>query len=200
VPLSAPPPGRGFVDLSSHQDPRRTDWHAIAASGVREAYLRACEGQTPDTAYQAHRDAARAAGVRTGAYIYWRPRHSARYLVQQLLDVIGDAWDLPPCIDLEEQHAPEDVPPPDDLEHHVATGLTELRLRTGVDPALYTGPGFVASKLPTDHRLGQWLLWVAAYTERLILPRGWSKAIAWQWTGTGRVPGYPGDADRNVWL
>jgi lysozyme len=198
--VSVSPPGRRFVDVSSHQRPSQTDWRAIAASGVGEVYIRACEGQDPDTTYQLHRDGARAAGLRVGAYTYWRPRHSARHLVNVFLDVIGDTWDLPPVIDLEEEHAPADQLPPTDLEHHVNTGLVELRLRTGCDPLLYTGPGFVASRLPADHQLGRWGLWCAAYRPTLLLPRGWSSAVAWQWTGSGRVPGYPGPADVNVWL
>lgn len=197
MPVS--PPGRRFVDLSSHQDPRRVDWHAIAASGVGEAYLRACEGQDPDTAYQAHREGARAAGLRVGAYTFWRPRHNPRHLVSVLLDVIGDDWDLPPMVDLESE-SPADQLAPELLEHHVSTGLTEIRLRTGADPLLYTGPGFVASHLPADHNLGQWRLWCAAYRPALLLPRGWSSAVAWQFTGTGSVPGYPGNADVSVWL
>jgi GH25 family lysozyme M1 (1,4-beta-N-acetylmuramidase) len=197
--LTSPPPGRPFVDLSSHQDPRRTDWHAIAASGVREAYLRAAEGKDPDTAYQAHRDAARAAGVKVGAYSFWRPRHAAMRLVDVFLSVIGDDWDLPPVIDLEAE-APVDLLTPELLEAHVDAGLVELQERAGVEPLLYAGPGFVAAHLPRGHQLGRWGLWCAAYTSRLLLPRGWSTAVAWQWTGAGVVPGYPGPAGRSVWL
>ncbi len=194
------PAGIPSVDLSSNQPPTKTDWHAIRASGVTTAYLRAVEGVVPDTAYVAHRDAARKAGVKIGAYSFWRPRHTAYQLVESMLDVIGDDWDLPPCIDLEAQAPVDLLASKSDLEHHVATGLTELRLRTGVDPILYTGQGFVGAHLPIDHRLGQWGLWNAAYMGTMPLPRGWTKALAWQWTGTGRVPGYPGNADRSVWL
>lgn len=203
MPLTSPPAGVPFVDVSANQPPHLTDWRAIAESGVRHAYLRACEGVVPDTAYQAHRDAARAAGVLVGAYVFWRPRHTAQQLVRTFLDIVGPEagadWDLPPCIDLEAED-PADLLTPELLEHHVATGLTELRLRTGVEPLLYVGPGFVDAHLPADHRLGQWPLWLAAYLDRPALPRGWSKALAWQWTGSGHVPGYPGPCDRSVWL
>jgi GH25 family lysozyme M1 (1,4-beta-N-acetylmuramidase) len=198
------PAGIPFIDISPHQRPSRTNWNAIAASGIRYAYIRACEGKDPDAAYAQHRDAARAAGVLVGAYIYWRPRHTPYLLCRTFLDTIGAEagkdWDLPPCIDLEEEHAPEDVPPPADLEHHVNTGMVELRMRTGCDPLLYTGPGFVGGHLPADHALGRWQLWCANYNPRLTLPRGWAKAIAWQHTNLGSVPGYPGNADCNVWL
>jgi GH25 family lysozyme M1 (1,4-beta-N-acetylmuramidase) len=196
------PAGIPFVDLSSHQAPARTDWAAIAASGVRHAYLRACEGKDADTAYAAHRDAARAAGVLVGAYAFWRPRHSPELGVRALLDVAGaeagSDWDLPLVIDLEAEAA-ADLLTPDLLERHVEAGLLELQARAG-SPLLYTGPGFVGAHLPRAHGLGRWPLWCAAYTSRLLLPRGWSSAVAWQWTGSGVVPGYPGPADRSVWL
>lgn len=193
------PFGIPFIDISSLQAPSRTDWNKIADAGITTAYIRACEGVTPDAAYIEHHDNARAVGVKVGAYQFWRPRHGAQELISVFLDVIGDEWDLPPCIDLEAE-APADLLTPSDLEHHVATGLTEIRLRTGVDPILYTGPGFVAGHLPGDHRLGQWPLWCAAYVKSLILPRGWVNALAWQYTGSGKVSGYPGPADQSAWL
>lgn len=200
---TTPPPGMGFVDLSSHQAPGKVDWEAIRSSGVRHAYLRCAEGKDADSAYKAHRYAARQAGLLVGAYTFWRPRHSYALLVDAFCAFAGRRagtdWDLPPVVDLESEDAPDQLLPAD-LEHHVNSGMVEIRMRTGVDPILYCGPGFVASKLPADHQLGRWGLWCAAYTDRLILPRGWSSAIAWQWTGTGAVPGYPGPADRSVWM
>jgi len=199
----SPPAGIPFVDLSSNQPPSKTDWAAIAASGHGHAFLRATEGVVPDSAFVAHRKAARAAGVLVGAYIFWRPRHSAYENVQALLDAAGTLagtdWDLPLVIDLEAEDKPDQLEK-EDLEHHVSLGLTEIRVRTGVSPLLYTGPGFVGAHLPADHRLGQWALWNADYRDTPALPRGWTEAVARQYTGTGRVPGYPGNADVSVWL
>lgn len=203
VTRTTPPPGLGFVDLSSHQAPGRVDWAAMRSSGVRHVYLRAVEGKDPDAAYKAHRYSARQAGLLVGAYTFWRPRHSFALLVDCFLDFAGARagadWDLPPVVDLESEDATDQLAP-DALEHHVNSGMVELRLRTGVDPLLYVGPNYVETHLPAAHQLGRWGLWCAAYTDRLLLPRGWSSAVAWQWTGSGSVPGYPGPADRSVWM
>ena len=40
-------------------------------------------------------------------------------------------------------------------------------------------------------------LWCAAYTEKVIIPPGWSDYYLWQYTSSGRLPGYNGNLDMN---
>ncbi len=194
------PAGIPGVDVSSRQPSARTAWPAIAASGVRWGMVRAAEGTTPDEAYQTHRDAARAVGLATGAYQFARARHPAGDEADLFLQQLGDdPLALPPTLDLERGGAADQLPPSALLDW-VHAWLERVGEATGVRPWLYAGPGFVAQALPASHDLGGWPLWCAAYTEQLLLPRGWNSAAAWQYSGTGRVPGYPGDADRSVYL
>ena len=38
-------------------------------------------------------------------------------------------------------------------------------------------------------------LWIASYGSSYTTPAPWTRAAAWQWTGTGSNPGVVGDVD-----
>ena len=184
------------VDASSLQNPLCTDWRAIGRAGNVFAFLRASEGFTPDSAYVRHRDAARAAGLLTGAYSFWRPRHSPEVLVDTFFSVTGDdPWSLPPVLDLESEDKADTLPPAALLDH-VSHGLELMEARSGSRPIVYVGPGFADKHLPPNHDLGSKAsLWLAAYLPKPLLPKGWTEYLFWQWSGSARVPGYAGKAD-----
>lgn len=184
------------VDVSSLQNPLSTDWMQIAKAGNVFAFVRASEGFTPDGAYIRHRDGARATGLLTGADSYWRPRHTPQVLTDAFFSVTGDdPWALPPVIDLESEDAPDKLSPAALLDH-VSQGIELFADRSGSRPILYIGPSFADRYLPPDHDLATKAdLWLAAYLPTPLLPRGWTEYLFWQWSGSARVPGYPGMAD-----
>ena len=90
------------IDVSQHQGV--IDWPAVAAAGIRFAFVRALEGQTPDPTFERNRRGALEAGLLVGAYQYLRARHPGRYQADLLLEQLGDLGpgELPPAVDVEE--------------------------------------------------------------------------------------------------
>lgn len=203
--LFAPPPpprpaGLPGVDLSSLQSPDRCDYAKIAQA-AKWAVVRIAEGKDPDTAHRRHRACLQGHGVAVGAYAFARPRHPAGDMANVAIEQLGaDAWDLPIALDLESDD-PADVLTPEALEEWCLEWLGDVEHATGRKPWIYTGPSFVATRLPAHHSLWPYPLWVAHYgVSKPALPRGWSSATAWQWSGTAAVAGYPGPADASVLL
>ena len=89
------------IDVSHHQG--RIDWRRLPAQGVDFAYIKATEGgDFVDPDFAANWAAARAAGVRRGAYHFYNPcRPGADQAANLIATAPADADALPPAIDLE---------------------------------------------------------------------------------------------------
>ncbi len=177
-----------IIDISFYQAPSAIDYDMLA-DNVSGVILRACYSTYKDTAFERHYAELTSRGVPCGAYHY----------------IVGNA----------EIKAQADA-------FNVAVGLKDMRLgcwidvedtRSGTrlyrqqvldyaalqpDMGIYTSKGawnaIMGGTYLTDRKL-----WVAHYTTNPypLLPTGWDSWWLWQFTSSGRLPGYAGNLDTN---
>ena len=172
------------IDVSHWNTP---DWAALWQQNFKFAWIKATEGTAwQDSAYWTHKDAAEAAGFKTGPYHYFRAAFDGRAQAQNLATIAGLDFFLPPAVDVERTG-------------NTGTGqvLFQARLRAcllevealmGVRPIVYT------SKSMWEELVGsgvtwarEYDLWVAHYSTAAtapILPSGWTEWKVWQHTST----------------
>ena len=184
------------IDVSSWQG--TVDWQAVAASGVRFAFIRAFDGLGADREFRRNWAGAKAAGILRGVYVYFRARHSGATQAQRLLAALGDdVGELPPVLDLEtfdEQTAGKALV-------EVRQWVAAMRKGVGRDPMLYAGSFWHFNAAPlVGGEFADLALWTPDYTETGCpgVPQGWDRWTFWQQTSTGRVPGISGGVDLNV--
>jgi GH25 family lysozyme M1 (1,4-beta-N-acetylmuramidase) len=205
---SATPPIRG-VDVSMWQG-ASINWHAVAQSGIRFAFVKASEGPTfVDPDYARNVTAARANGLVAGAYDYAQPsgksdaavRNDATIEANHFVTVARpQATDLRPVIDIETTGGLGKGP----LRLWLSTWVATVHARIHARPLIYTSPYFWQVHLGDTTALsGTAMLWVAHWTSAATpwVPaanwgsHGWN---VWQWSDCRRIPGIPGcvDGDR----
>lgn len=177
------------------------DWPVARAAGVSFAYLKATEGgDVADPAFAGYWRAARAAGLRVGAYHFFyfcRPAEvQAAWFIRTVPKTPGM---LPPVLDLEwNPRSPTCRLRPDGaaVRAEAERFLDRVEQHYGQRPLVYTTPEFYAQndlgRLP---RVQFWLRSVAAPPDEVYPGQPW---IFWQYTGTGRVPGIARPVDLNA--
>lgn len=188
-------PVRG-LDLSAHNGV--PDFDSIAAAGYSFVYLKASEGNTHrDAAFMRNYLAAKRAGLKVGAYHFFRFDCDGPHQAHNFLSAVAATdLDLPWAIDIEEWGNPADT----------YTGLIVERLesmRAVVEPELgrciiYTNKNgdarFVRGRCDAGDRAYA-ELWICSFTDPPLRRRPWT---LWQHSHVGRVPGVRGNADLNV--
>ncbi len=204
------------VDVSVCQPADKIDWNAVRASGRVFAIVKHIEGERGvDPARERHRDGARAAGLRWGAYSFARPSAdptSAKRQVDKLWSTLGGQMpDLEVALDLETTGG---------LPGGAVLDFAQAWVEAWADysavmPWFYTGRWFLESLGPISaaHRRVFALcpLWIAAYWQPApwdpvegrdspSVPAPWSTWTMWQSGGDHgvRVPGVPVAIDTNV--
>jgi lysozyme len=170
------------------------DWRAVRGGGIEFAFIKATEGVTyQDPAFARNWAGAGEAGVRRGAYHYFRPSVDAAQQAQNFLRTVPlGPNDLPAVLDVEVSEGVAG----DALLRAVRTWLETVERATGKRPIVYTYPDFwnrYAAGSP-----GPYPLWIATYgRDAPLVPIGWTDWTFWQHSATGRVPGIGGDVDLN---
>ena len=189
------------IDVSSYQGPS-INWHAVAASGISFAYIRAGVGSSlADVDFQTNWTRASAAGVAPGAYLFFHPANDphaqARLLIRQLQSVTFGAGYLVPAIDVETT----DGLPPSAVVASLQTVVNDVQSTIGALPAIYASPSWWDGHVQSSNFTGD-PLWVACWCgSSPSLPannwggQGWQ---AWQYTSSGSVPGIPGNVDLDM--
>lgn len=190
------------VDVSSHQE--IIDWQAVAASGIKFAFVRLGNrgyesGRlSADTYAMANLTGAREAGLLVGAYLFSQAvsveeaEEEAAFALEVLA---GFKLDLPLVYDWE--YVSETAR----TAHVDARMLTDCTLtfcqaveKAGYDSMIYFN-SYQATDLLYLNELEQYPWWLAMYDISMEFP---CKADLWQYTKTGSVPGIEGDADVNL--
>ncbi len=182
------------VDVSHWNE--TVDWQRAAGSGLSFAILKASEGAGyRDGRYAANRSNARAAGLLTGSYHYFRPGQDADSQAEAFFACLDGQDDLPPALDLEE-HGGLSRPV---LEARVRRFLERMQVLGAGRCLIYTSPGFWTTFLPANPDwAAAYPLWEAHYTGGFPLPLyPWAQAVIWQYSARGRLPGFPGAVDLN---
>lgn len=183
------------IDASRYQG--TVNWAAVAAAGVQFAILRvgSSNGGSPyvDPYFHRNVNAARAAGLKTGAYYftYARTEEQAAAELETFLPALeGLQMEYPVFVD---------------VESSALTGLGRTRLtglvRYAMDilnqrgwlPGWYTYTAFAQQYLDVA-ALAEYPLWVADYRGYVGLD---AEYALWQYSSTGRVDGVDGNVDLN---
>ncbi|MFR3225750.1 MAG: GH25 family lysozyme [Blautia massiliensis (ex Durand et al. 2017)] len=188
-------PGVFGIDVSKYQGV--IDWKAVAADGVKYAILRVGSstnaGPYVDPYFESNYNAARAAGLRVGAYLftYATSEQAQNAELEVWLPALeGKTFDYPVFVDVEDASLTG-------LERDTLTALTKRMMdildQRGYLPGWYSYTNYINSYLNAE-ALAAYPLWVADYRE----PLGYTgEYMMWQYTSTGRVAGISGDVDCN---
>lgn len=181
------------VDLSHHN--AIVDFPALKGAGVVGVILKATEGTTYiDKTFRRRREAARAAGLLTGAYHFAR-KGDGRVQADYLLSLDLDGADL---LALDWEDGASGHMHPDEAARFVE----RIAEKTGRLPLLYSGnvakEEFAAGRLPDV--LAECPLWLCHYkTQNPKWAKAWKTWSLWQYTDKGRIAGVGGDCDLNIW-
>lgn len=183
----------------------RLDLSLAATAGVVGVFHRAANGVTADPSMPIVAAAARAAGLRVGAYAYLRPNEpgTARAHADQFLRVAGGC-DLPAMADVEDFHgAAQETWRGDRYADWLAEWLEVVEVATGRRPIIYTFRWFWSAQL--QHRVGDFAdheLVIANYphqpdatTRQHLWPRPPVAAADWDQWARGAVPMLDGTLD-----
>jgi GH25 family lysozyme M1 (1,4-beta-N-acetylmuramidase) len=197
------------IDVSGHDHAvRPIDWGAVAAGGVKFAYIKATEGTTfVNSYYNADYQAARDNGLRVGAYAFGRPdlgdpAGQANHLMDTSLWTV-DSQTLIPFLDVEWPYAA--------IKLNACWGLTPAQMtawihgfldtvqgRIGRLPMIYTNTNWWNPCTGNDPSFGSYALDLAGYTSSPPpLPAGWRNFTLWQY-GAG-LSSAVGNYDKDVY-
>jgi lysozyme len=187
------------VDVSRYQ--AGIDWSLVGAQNLSFAYIKATEGgDHADSEFKNHWFRAAQAGLRRGAYHFFyfcrEPEEQARWFISH---VPRDANALPPVLDIEWNHGsrncksrPEGLAVRDAMRSY----LRIVKSHYGKTPVIYTTPDFYKeNELWKLNGYPFWLRSVADHPSVVYPGESW---LFWQYTGTGRVVGTPGNIDLNA--
>jgi lysozyme len=190
-PHDEPVPARG-LDVSNLQG--AIDWPKVHAAGYRFCWVKAGEGDWRDPDFIRNVKAAKAAGLKVGAYHFLRPKpgrtgaQEAVYFIARLKEAGLGKGDLMPALDVEATTLDHQA-----TLNYVASFGQALRA-AGFKPCLYTYPSFLGGKWSAA--FATYPLWLAAYqSHEPTPPQPWRSYVCWQNASDAHVPGVAGKCD-----
>ncbi len=200
LPLHLPVSCRMGIDVSHYNE--MLDWMEIKNAGISFTYIKTSEGAgSPDPEAGRHAAAAKQGGLRIGYYHFCRPdKRNGGTVANDANAEADDALsrmavipkaDLPLVLDLEDS-PPWDMPlQPAEYLEWIHTFIDRIRNDSGSDVMLYSRKSYLDVKLPSDHDLGKYKLWISNYSvkdcNKVICPVGWSDWAMWQYCEDGVV-------------
>ena len=181
------------IDVSRYQSD--IDWKRVASQNISFAFVKASEGETiSDNFFCKNWKEMKDAGIRRGAYHFFRPTTSVLTQAQNFMDnVILEKGDLPPVLDIEVL----DGVSSEELVKRLAVWLEIIELEYQIRPIIYTNLKFYNKHL-ADH-FSDYPVWIARYNRffepMLTNNENWQ---FWQYGNRGRLEGIQGDVDFNV--
>lgn len=179
------------IDISAHNG--FIDFGRVAADSISFVYIKASEGTTfRDANFEDNFDRARRAGLKVGAYHFFRFDSEGWRQGANLLRALGHRTpDMPLAIDVEE------------WRNHSGgvTGEIILQLQAMVDYLRAAGHHVIIYTNKGGHRrfirghFDDTGLWVCSFTDPPISRADW---LLWQHSHSGRVDGVAGPVDLNT--
>lgn len=183
------------IDVSHYQG--RIDWQKVAQSDVKFAFIKATDGVAGvDARFAANWRAAKMAGVRRGAYHFFRAEQDAEQQAKLFIaQVSDDGGEFPPVLDFEVLGTAL----PEQALQNAARWMRFIEQESGRKPMLYTGPSFWRAQAKDSDAFSSYPLWIAHYTAAAqpVLPTAWKQWTFWQHSEHGSVPGVIGPVDLN---
>lgn len=205
LPINLPLNYRIGIDISHHND--KPDWESINNAGVSFVYIKISEGVgTPDNKAKDHANKAKQLGLRIGYYHFCRPdkRNGGSVIsdataeADEALKMISGLQkpDLPLVLDLEDQQNWDTPLLQNDYLLWVTTFLNRIKEKSGVDCMIYSRKEYLDRKLPANHNLGNYKVWMSYYpskpdANKVSCPVGWKDWAMWQYTETGVIGNNP---------
>lgn len=183
-------PIRG-IDISHHNGMMNLD--AAAADGIEFAFIKASEGgRHRDPNFKINYEKARHAGLKTGAYHFFRFDTAGVEQARNFIAAIGDRkFELDPVIDVEEAGNPTTDPT---IVQDRLKAMVEFLNLAGRHVIIYTNQeGFY--KYVNDALPGA-TLWICSFN-RIPFASEWT---FWQYDHHGKVAGIRGDVDLNTFV
>jgi lysozyme len=187
------------TDVSKYQ--RTVDWSHARDNGISFAFIKATEGgDRVDSRFHEHWNNAKRSGVPRGAYhFYYFCRPASEQAEWFIRNVPRDRSSLPPVLDMEwnpQSPTCKLRPPAATVRSEMRVFLEAVERHYGKKPIIYTTVDFFDDNgLQNFKGYPYWLRSTAGHPEERY---GSHPFTFWQYTGTGVVPGIPGDADINV--
>ncbi|KPX48831.1 MULTISPECIES: glycoside hydrolase family 25 protein [Pseudomonas syringae group] len=194
------------IDLSHFQGD--VDFKKVSEAGIEYAFIKATEGATvQDAKYTTYRTDARAVGIKTGAYHYFRalsstPEAQRDNIVSTLTAADFDASTEFFAIDVElagnEKATPDEMA---DNLHKLLTLLESEKILQGKKPFIYCNNNFWMNNISGDkYAFSEYPLWIANWdVSEPKVPSTWTVAgkswSIWQHSNKGRIDGIEADVD-----
>ncbi len=186
------------VDVSRWQ--ADIDWARLRTQGANFAFIKATDGGDHlDPMFKKNWRAAKAAGIRRGAYhfFYWC-RTAGEQADWFIRNVPREPGALPPVIDVEyngESSCKRRLSP-ERIREKMQVFMDKLEAHYGQRPIIYTAPDFYADNLQGAFKnYPFWLRAVAQHPSIVYPNRKW---LFWQYSGSGLSQGVDGKIDLNV--
>ncbi|WP_379089831.1 glycoside hydrolase family 25 protein [Pedobacter sp. UC225_65] len=184
------------IDVSYYQG--KIDWQKVKAMkedgvAVDFAFIKATEGVlNVDPYFQRNWREAPKAGLKVGAYHFFRPKRSGLWQANFFLQTVNiEKGDLPPVVDIESL----DGVSPDKMRKELNAFIIQIEVKTKVRPIIYSGLKFYQ-----DHLMGYYEgypFWVAHYHQpKLKIPSNAWKF--WQHSDKARINGINHVVDFNA--
>lgn len=183
-------PVRG-IDVSSHNG--NIDFSKVRADGYEFVFIKASEGSDfRDKNFQTNYTKARKAGIKTGAYHFFRfDKDGVDQAINFLKAVDNRKLDLGLAVDVEQQGNPEGIDK--ELITERLTAMAEYLYLKGYRVTFYTNKTgyeeFLMESFPG------YPLWICSFSEHPI-DADWTY---WQYDHHGKVNGIKGDVDLNAY-
>ena len=181
------------IDVSHYQ--KDINWEKVAAQDIHFAFIKATEGETyKDSFFCENWVEMKAAGIKRGAYHFFRPTLSAAMQAENFIEMteLGDG-DIVPVLDVEVT----DGVAPEELRAQVDIWMSIVENHFKAKPILYTYQNFFNDNL-AGH-FNDYPVWVARYSAWrkpcLHTKEGWQ---FWQYGNRGKLKGIDGPVDFNV--
>jgi lysozyme len=200
IPVNLPSPFRVGIDISHHND--LPDWSSIKNAGTYFTYIKLSEGVgTPDLKAKELVALARQNGFKIGYYHFCRP--GSRNGGSVFNDAIAEADeavsrmsaikmpDLPLVLDLEDEQNWDSVLARHDYLLWVNSFINRIKEKSGIESMIYSRKEYLDAKLPPDHDLGKYRLWISHYSltdcHKVVCPVGWTDWAIWQYCENGTI-------------
>ncbi len=183
-----------IIDLSHHN--LITDINKIREFGVVGIIHKATQGISfEDQRFSARRQMAKEAGLLFGAY-HFGNGDNVTAQVDNFLSTVGyDLSNLLLCLDFEDSSTN-----PMRIDMAVKF-IRKVEERTGKELVVYSGNTLkekvgILSKEDKEYITSK-RLWIAQYSDKVVLPEGFKDYWLHQYTDKGKVPGVAGNCDLN---
>ncbi len=184
------------IDVSYYQG--KIDWQKVKAmneDGVKVtfAFIKATEGiLNVDPYFQRNWREAPKAGIKVGAYHFFRPKKSGLWQANFFLQTLSiEKGDLPPVVDIESL----DGVSPEKMRKELNAFIIQIEEKTKIKPIIYSGLKFYKDHLAAYYK--DYHFWVAHYHQPKLKLKGNAWKF-WQHSDKARINGINHVVDFNA--